>query len=127
MTRVRLLPSALLLAVLISGLVPQSGHADPCKVCTLYERPGPAARKAGVKPWCIQWTNKCVAPQIKHNYKPVPGVLPHQRSGRTIRFPFFVMPAKAGTHDKIEICLMVAVGPGLRRDDEGSGYHLNES
>jgi hypothetical protein len=34
------------------------------------------------------------------------------------------MPAKAGTHDKVEILQMLAVGPGLRRDDGRKGYLL---
>ncbi len=33
----------------------------------------------------------------------------------------FVMPAEAGTHDKSKFQLRVAVGPGLRRDDELGG------
>jgi hypothetical protein len=31
------------------------------------------------------------------------------------------MPASTGTHGKVEMFLMLAVGPGLRRDDEKKG------
>jgi len=46
-------------------------------------------------------------------------------SGTFKGVPFFVIPAKAGTYDKVECLPMVAVGTGLRRYDEMIGYQMN--
>jgi hypothetical protein len=47
--------------------------------------------------------------------------LSNQGSEFSVLFLYLVMLAQAGTYDKSAYCLIVAVGPGLRRDDESVG------